>query len=145
MLVDAYTAGLFDGEGSFQIARNKGALTRSTREWAFQARASLALREQNIIELLRQSYGGTTRQLKKQSENHSDYFLWAITGLNVLKFVDGPGKLLIAKYEHGQVIKKFQARKILQSTRPLTDETYEFYQSCWEELKKLNQKGLGKG
>jgi hypothetical protein len=143
-LTDAYTAGLFDGEGSLQIARAKGSLYRAKREWAFQCRATLALREKNIIEGLQETFGGSIRQLKKQSEKHSDYFSWYISGLNVLKFVDGPGQLLIAKYEHGQVVKKFQMRKILQSTRPLTDETYEFYQTCWEELKKLNQKGLGK-
>lgn len=141
---DIYFAGLFDGEGWFSISRAKGSFYRSKREWAFQAHAELSIREKHIVESLKSRYGGSIRLNKARKESHSDSWHWQTTGMNSKLFAESVLPYLRCKKEQAQTIILFQEEKILNGNKPLTDERYNFYEDCWESMKVLNTKGVGK-
>lgn len=139
-----YLAGLFDGEGWFSIRRAKASLYRGTREWAYQCSSHLVMRERYIIEAIQDRFGGTIRQVKKRSENHSDYWEWHLGGRDSVIFCEAMKDKLIAKARQAQLIIDFQAAKAENGNRPVPDERYAFYGECYEKMKTLNAKGVGK-
>jgi hypothetical protein len=144
MMSSEYAAGLFDGEGWFSISRAKGSLYRSKREWAFQAHASLSIRERHIVEALADKYGGTVTVARARKETHSDSWHWQTTGKNSKAFAEDVLPHLLAKDKQATLIISFQAEKNLNGNRPLPDTRYAFYEKAFAEMKKLNLKGVGK-
>lgn len=141
---DQYWAGLFDGEGWFQIARSKGSHNRSRREWSYQCHAALTIREKNIVEAMQERFGGTVVLQKSYSDNHSPYYKWQITGLGAQKVAWMLEPHLIAKKSQAKLLQAFQAEKVVNGNKPVTDERYEFYGKCFDMMKVLNKRGVGK-
>lgn len=139
-----YVAGLFDGEGWFSIRRAKASLYRGTREWAYQCSTHIVMREKSIIDGLQEMFGGTVRQVKKRSENHSDYWEWHLGGKDSVVFCEKMKDKLIAKREQAQLIVDFMSEKTANGNQPLPDSRYEFYGQCFDKMKALNAKGVGK-
>ncbi len=139
-----YVAGLFDGEGWFTIARMKGSHYRARREWAYQCRASLVLKDEFIVKALHHQYGGAFREQKKRSDNHADYYIWVATGLNALNFAEQVSSELHIKRPQANVLIDFQKQKNNQGNRPLSDGVYDFYGECFGQMKHLNQKGVAR-
>jgi hypothetical protein len=50
----------------------------------------------------------------------------------------------LAKGEQLRLLASFQREKGLQGNRPLEDERYEFYTACFDKMRLLNAKGMGK-
>jgi hypothetical protein len=144
MITNDYMAGLFDGEGWFQITRAKGGHYRSTREWAYQCHAAMTMREKEIVETFQSRFGGTVNLQASRSEKHSAYWKWQVTGLGAQAFAWSLEPHLILKKPQAQLINEFQAQKVLNGNKPVTDERYEFYDKCFQDMKLLNKKGVGK-
>lgn len=143
-LSNAYTAGLFDGEGWFSISRSRGSLYRHRREFFFQCQAGLVMREEMIVQALAETFGGTVRQQKRYSKNHSYVYRWRITGKNVLEFAETLQSLLIAKRAQAEMVIAFQKEKTLNGNQPLPDSRYDFYCYCYNHMSELNRKGVNK-
>ncbi|QNN99113.1 LAGLIDADG endonuclease [Streptomyces phage Faust] len=139
-----YVAGLFDGEGWFEIKRAAGSHYRASRDWAYQCHAFITMRDKQIIEALAEQFGGTATLVKKRSDKHSDYYAWRVTGKNALAFAESIEPYLIGKKDQAQLIIGFQNEKILNGNQPLPDSRYEFYTSCYAKMRELNTKGVGK-
>lgn len=139
-----YVAGLFDGEGWFSIRRAKASLYRGTREWAYQCSTHIVMREKSIIDGLQEMFGGTVRQVKKRSENHSDYWEWHLGGKESVLFCERMKDKLIAKTAQCQILLDFMAEKTINGNQPLSDSRYKFYGQCYDKMKSLNAKGTGK-
>lgn len=137
-----YVAGLFDGEGSFEIRRTSR--VDSVREFTFQLYATLQLRDIEVIELLQESYGGSISFAKPQKETHSGGCRWTITSTKVLALIEDIGDKLIIKEAHGQLAYKFQmhiAGQHYGAGLLMPDDEYEFRADCYQEMKFLNRRG----
>lgn len=50
----------------------------------------------------------------------------------------------IMKQDQLLLLAEFQREKGLQGNRPLEDTRYDMYTKCFETMKELNKKGVGK-
>ena len=141
---DAYFAGLFDGEGWFSLRRYSPVRQGGKREWAYQCSVHLCMREKFLIDEFVNRFGGGTKNIKSRSDRHSKYYEWRGGGQVALEFAEDMHGLLIAKRPQAVKIIDFQRAKNIAGPRPLTDELYEFYGQCYEDMKSLNMKGIGK-
>ncbi len=144
MINEYYVAGLFDGEGWFQIRRAKASLYRGTREWSYQGSTHIVMREKHILEAIQERFGGKVTNVKNRSENHSPYFEWRLGGVASAEFAQEISDKLIAKRKQAELIAAFQAEKNANGNQPLPDSRYEFYGQCYAQMKVLNAKGVGK-
>jgi len=140
-LNDIYVAGLFDGEGWFEINRGDGKKWRMKREYGYSCRASLQMRDKHIIEGLVETYGGTCKEYKPRKTTHSTTYKWNVTGKKAKAFAERVVPHLLVKQEHANTLIVFQAEKEANGNRPLTEERYEKYGSLFQEMKSLNTKG----
>lgn len=64
--------------------------------------------------------------------------------MNVLDFAIALNWKLVAKLKQARLARDFQYYKMLAENRPLSDEQYTTYEKYYEEMRHLNQKGVGK-
>jgi LAGLIDADG DNA endonuclease family protein len=134
-----YVAGLFDGEGWFNINRGKRKDVR--RGYAFQVHAAMSLKQQPVLEAFQRLFGGTVRQQKSRSRKHATYFRWVIAGEDVAAFALAVGPMLRIKRKQAQLAVKFQTFKRRNKNAPSSDARYARLTRMWEEMKMLNKKG----
>lgn len=145
MILDyRYVAGLFDGEGWIELTKASGKRWRMKRDYAFFSRAGLQIRELSIIESLQETFGGKIYTTKPSSIKHSVTYRWCIFGNDCTKFCNNILPFLLAKKAQAELIIKFQEEKRINGNKPLTDERYMFYFECYDKMKKLNKRGIGK-
>jgi len=142
LLNNYYVAGLFDGEGWFEITRGDGKKWRMKREYGYGCRACIQMRDKIIIDSLAETYGGTVRKYSPRRETHSTTYKWIVTGKKAQDFAKSIEPYLIAKNKQAKVVIDFQDEKNLNGNRPLSDERYTKYGTLYEELKFLNKKGV---
>jgi len=138
-LTDHYVAGLFDGEGWFNV--NRGRRKDVRRTYAFQVHACLVMKEEAVIRALRSRFGGTVQHMRSRSVLHAPYFRWTATGEGAAAFVHIIGRHLLVKRRQAQLLTRFQNTKRRNKNRPLTDAQYARLESMWLEMKRLNKKG----
>jgi len=141
-LDDMYTAGLFDGEGWFQIDRSTAKDTR--RGVSYQVHARICMRDSLIVEALRETYGGSFRQSTKATDRHAAYFTWDICGENVIAFVERVGAHLLIKQKQGALALAFQTLKKENKNGPCSDNRFAALTSMYDEMKVLNKKGVSR-
>ncbi len=139
LLSPRYIAGLFDGEGSFRIGKNKG--VRYGRPYQYQASAHITLREQFILDSICERYGGTVVRQKRRSENHNFYYHWRVSDRKLSEFLLHVGPHLILKRPQYLVVLDFVRYKTTRGYGPLSDSEYDFYENSFKKLKELNIRG----
>lgn len=137
----SYAAGLFDGEGWFTIAACRRSDIR--REYSFQVRAGLTLRERDrhVLDWLSSVFGGKVCLSKKETKKHCAYWKWAVYGSQAQEFAAIIAPRLRIKQEQARLATQFQKVKSAHGNRPLSDEQYETRLSMYTEMKCLNRKG----
>ena len=133
-----YVAGLFDGEGWFQIDRSP---RPNGRRLAFQLHARISLRQKHLLEEVQREFGGSLRMSAKATEKHAAYFEWDVTGENAAAFAERIGDHLRLKGAQAALARGFQHFKRMQGNRPHTDESWQRLVDCYEQMKRLNTKG----
>lgn len=145
MILDyRYVAGLFDGEGWFELNRASGKKWRMKREYAFFSRAGLQMREAAIIYSLQETFGGKVYISTPKSKKHSTTYRWCIFGNDCVEFANKIKPFLLAKREQADLMIKFQTEKNSNGNKPTPDERYILYQECYDKMKSLNKRGIGK-
>lgn len=144
ILSNEYSAGLFDGEGWFTIRAASGKRYRMKREFAFQLRAALAMREKSLITALQETFGGSVREKISTNPKHSNYYYWELCGNGCLDFASKLLPYLKAKRKQAEIAIAFQTTKQTLGNKALTDEEYWWYERLHRQMKKSNQKGVGK-
>lgn len=141
---DDYLAGLFDGEGWLSIRRATASTTGGLREWQHQCSVHLCIREQHLAQLYADRFGGKLYLKKPRQIQHSIAHEWIGYGYTALQFATEMQDILVAKRPQAKLIIDFQNAKKLQGPRAVKDEQYEFYERCYDTMKQLNMKGIGK-
>ena len=81
-VLDAYVAGLIDGEGTITLSHNNKddtyripvvSMTSTTRE---------------LVDLLHSEYGGSVRHHRTYHARHSDSFIWSVRHDRALKMLE---------------------------------------------------------
>lgn len=137
----AYIAGLFDGEGSFIIAKSSPGKGYSSRPYRYQARAALAIREECLVKLLKENFGGSYRFVKTVNPKHSNIYRWDCQGKALDKFIRDIYPFLIIKQNQCKLLRVFQKVKRQVGNRPISDLNYNRSENLYNRLRELNRKG----
>ena len=137
---DDYFAGLFDGEGSFGIAKRGG------RGEGFQAKAHISLRERYILELLVRRFGGfVSKNFRQDPKRHAQTWRWNITGPSLLEFCRVMRDKLFVKRAACQIILEYQTIKTANTGfRQMSTETKRILGELYQDLRYVNRKGPGR-
>jgi hypothetical protein len=81
-VLDAYVAGLIDGEGTITLSHNnKGDAYRTPV-------VSMTSTTKELVELLHREYGGSVRFHRTYRARHSDSFIWSVRHNRALKMLE---------------------------------------------------------
>jgi hypothetical protein len=86
----AYAAGIVDGEGSISITRNHSGRWPSPQ-------VSVASTDRELLDWLRERYGGTITTKQPRKPQHSLSFDWKLTDRRALRFLQIVGPYLVIK------------------------------------------------
>jgi hypothetical protein len=136
-----YAAGLFDGEGFFNIDRTQ---RRDCKSPSFQVHARITMRDRVLICALQETFGGSVRQCKNNSPKHAEYYSWDVCGEEVVLFVDAIAEHLIIKKPQAKHAKRFQEYKRQNKNQPNTPDRVSNLEYFHEYMKSMNQKGVSR-
>lgn len=140
-LEDVYFAGLFDGEGWFQIDRSQ---RKDCKRPSYQVHARLAMKTKAVILELKERYGGSVRKMKSRSDKHAEYFSWDVCGEGALAFAQTMEPFLKIKRNQAHVTIDFQIYKKTNKNGPISDERFEKLTKMYDLMKSLNVRGAAK-
>ena len=137
----AYIAGILDGEGCVSIAKSN----RSYLNYPYyQLRVIIAMSDKNVIDLLTKKLGGYQQSIKMKNINHKISYRWQLTCDDAENFLRLIEKYLIVKKMHCKAAFNFRKTKKGRSNsgRALKKEIFDLRTRHFEEMKKLNKRGL---
>jgi hypothetical protein len=143
-LTPEYTAALFDGEGAAYIEmfhrKNKDGL--SIR--GFRLVCSITMREQDLIEALQRTFGGSLRQQQPRQEGHSVTYRWTVVSRKAAAFLRRVTPFLWAKKKQAKLGLEFQDEMNRMEKTQRTLSQYQKQMFLYGCMKHLNRKGVGK-
>ena len=145
MLVSAMTlAGIFDGEGFFTIRKSAPTNKKmGKRPMRLQAVVSVTITEKYICDGFENEFGGYVRKFgKPKKANHSQYYIWNLTGPKIMEFCDKLLPILTIKRERAELIKEFQIIKSSVGNQPISDEVYDKTVELYNKFRELNKRGV---
>ncbi len=137
----AYLAGLFDGEGCLLIARTSPGKPWSSRQFRFQSRVSLNIRERHICEAFKKAFGGSVRKNSRNNEKWATTYNWQGNSKTVIAMSEALLPFLRLKNRQAKLLLQFQKLKAKSLNKQLDDKTYKIYNEFYEKMRKLNKKG----
>lgn len=137
-----YTAGLFDGEGWFQI--DKAPTRPRCLHPSYQVHARLVMRDRRLVYAMKQTFGGSIRPLRSTSRRHAQYYSWDVCGEGVAAFASRIGRFLVAKRRQAILANAFQAFKRQNTNRPNTAVRVRRLDSYYCRMRHLNRKGVSR-
>lgn len=139
---DEYMAGLFDGEGWFQIDRGNRSDVR--RGISYQVHARICMRDSKLLKAVQKEYGGSFRQSKVATEKHAAYYTWDICGESVAAFAMRVASKLKLKNKQAKLAIRFQNLKRKNKNKPCSDKRHEYLTKMYDEMRRLNVKGVSR-
>lgn len=134
--INAYLAGIIDGEGHISINRNKSCPTRRLNP-RYQAEIIVVNTDIRLMEFLVENVGGSYYKRKKIKEHHKDTYQWKISSTTARDFCE--------RILPFMVLKKEQAKCIIQlyketdyNTRKLSAEDLNKREAIYQKLLALN-------
>ena len=109
----AYLAGLIDGEGCLEIQKRKK--KECIGEIAYVPRVRICMTNKEIIEWLRNSFGGYIFE-RAANGNQRKSWTWALLYRKVKPFIDAIYPYLRVKKKQAEILKKFL--KTYEKNRP---------------------------
>lgn len=143
-LAPSYVAGLFDGEGYFTDGRARVSKRYTVREYRFQPRALLTIRELSIVKALNFTFGGNISKVKPRKPEHAVTWCWQITGSDLDSFLKSITPYLRVKLKAAKIMQAFRQLKRSTKNAPISDRSYAAQCKLHEKLKKFNAKGVSK-
>jgi hypothetical protein len=135
----AYLAGLFDGEGSVSIVRN-----RSTTHDRYQLCVSMHMSDREPLNALVASFGGSVVPATVSKPGRSDTWQWSLWSQKAVPFLTAiqPHLLIERRRVRVALALEFQAQKRApRGSRTLLPEYRERQRDYFEQMCELNQRG----
>jgi hypothetical protein len=137
--IDAYAAGLLDGEGTISIREER----RSAGSDAHILQINIGMTDTRPLEFMRQHYGGAIRgPLPRPNAKHKALYQWQIGASIAETFLLRVRPFLILKAEQADVALRLRATKT-RSGVPLPFAVLEERRALKDELRVLNHRGTG--
>lgn len=140
-LDNAYTAGLMDADGCFTLYKAANGDRSKRQTHYYVANAVVEIREESVCKFLVEQYGGTLGKKRARHENHSDTYVWKLTGSALDNFLQEVSEFLKIKKAQAKVLMDFRSIRAGKATSPITEEELERMSVCKDKITKLNQKG----
>ena len=140
-MIDAYAAGIIDGEGCITIAQHgKG-------QW-FSIRIDVGMSDKSIalLEALKQNYGGSVRQTREATEKWEASSAWGIFGKEAAAFLMKIEQYLFLKAEQARLALRLQEildmlPRNTNGSAHWTDEARQRGSVIRLRVQELNRKG----
>lgn len=113
--LDAYLAGLFDGEGWVGITNT----ALATRADSYVLRMAVVMVDREPVALFHARWGGNLYALTPKNPRHREQFKWQATGDKAVTALEAMMPFLTVKHEQAELGIAFQARKIGTGRIPL--------------------------
>jgi hypothetical protein len=135
-----YAAGLFDGEGCIQIARQKHARGRNKK--AYFMLVTLTMVDPLLPSWLHRGFGGTLflSRLSRKNPAHRDAWFWSACGANALHFLEVVGPFMRQKKPQADVAIDYQKR----NHRVMSSDAKDVFYMTLRQLKRINVGDLPK-
>lgn len=154
----SYLAGLIDGEGYIGFIAN-----RQEYRTFYQPTLKVVMTDKNIIEWLRDSYGGYFYERKPKQENHKISYEWEISGKTLKEILIKIRPYLRIKQKQCDILlKKYKIQECLFKNLPhqnisqinekreekricnlaYRDEQRKQIENLYLEIRKLNKRGI---
>ena len=140
-IVNAYLAGIIDGEGSILITKinNK----RSGNIW-YRMQVSCAMTDPEAIELLRDTFTPDNKQfiyINGREKGYRPVYQWLTTGKTSMRILNELLPYLTVKKQQARLAIEFQLwRMSLPNTgKPRTEQELSRFDSYYQKLKALKQ------
>lgn len=140
-LTDDYVAGLFDGEGWFQIDR---CMRRGCRRPSFQVHARICMRDADLLRALQSAFGGSLRRSAVATRVRAAYWSWDLCGEGVFVFAKRIGPRLHLKNRQARLSASFQELKRQNKNRPNSEERFGILSDMYTEMREYNRKGVSR-
>ena len=139
-----YLAGLFDGEGWACISKCVGKIHRMKHP-CYSLAIELVMREKYLVEKFLAFGGSIGRQWPRKS-THSITYRWSVSGTEAMEFAKIFCDLCQAKGQQLRLAIRFQKLKERRKNKytPISNSIVLSYEKMWNQMKVLNQKGVGK-
>lgn len=138
---DEYVAGLFDGEGCFVIYKASVGSKNRLRDYYLTGNAVIEIREELIVDLLKEKYDGSKLKKKARKVNHSDTYVWKVKGTKLKKFIEKVYPFLILKKQQAGVMLEFLKIRENKYSKKVTNEEIELQLILKDKMNSLNKKG----
>lgn len=154
-LTAAYIAGFVDGEGYIGITKDNS--RRNYRRTDFyKAVVKVANTNKEIIQWLKDSFGGTLYYRKRDNDNWKNALCWTLEGKNLIPFIDKIYPYLRVKKKQAEIVKKF--RKTFKKgsysyikrdarnggtfvSTTLNKDVVQHREALYKQIRELNKKG----
>jgi hypothetical protein len=137
-----YVAGLFDGEGWFQIDRARPKGTR--RGITYQVHARITMRDHDLLVMLRETFSGSLRKSAEATDKRAAYWSWDVCGENCSSFALDVGPHLQIKAHQARLAVAFQAIKRENKNGPMSDQRFARLTKMYDDMRLLNRKGVSR-
>lgn len=139
--IDAYAAGLFDGEGSIGLGQTGLA-------WSIACHTGMTVKAKTVLDAMAVEYGGRVRLHRPATEKWAEAWTWSLHGLEAEAFLRRILPWLRLKREIAEVaLKVADVREELEPFAPgstrkrWTPEASERCSMIHREVKRLNRRG----
>lgn len=141
----AYTAGLFDGEGSVCLARLSHHIWNKRQDFMLKVRISNTRKP--VLDWVKQIFGGSVHvATRKPTNGHNVVYQWCIHNVQAVAFLRTVYPYLRIKGPQADVAFRFQSTKEVvgeprRFIRGVPPEITVHRFALYEELKRLNARG----
>jgi hypothetical protein len=133
--INAYAAGLIDGEGCISIAGYKN---KTGNTYAARIDVGMSSKARPVLAWLQQHFGGSIRKTRDQSERWEEAYAWAVFGKGAHTFLLAVQPYLILKAEQARLAVRLQ-EMIAESG--WTSEARRRGETIRQRMQELNRKG----
>lgn len=123
-LLDAYLAGLFDGEGCVVISIVPPT-PGGRKHWHFTVGAYLAMTDEAPVRMMHARYGGHLRIKVHQNARYKKQYVWDVTGRPAIPVLEALSRNCVAKRRRARAALKI-ARSIDPRRRPVSAARLKF-------------------
>lgn len=135
-LSNQYVAGFLDGEGWFRIKKTKGYKSPS-----YQILVGASSTDEEILKLLVKKYGGSIYKRFKKDNWKAEYS-YQIMCKQAEQLIEKILPYLIIKKERAFICLELSKSKKLENGVKLTQETIDYRENLFMDMKILNQRGV---
>lgn len=139
--IDAYAAGLFDGEGNVGAGQTRGA-------WTIACHVGMTIKAKATLEGLEREYGGRIRLHRAATAKWAEVWTWSVHGREAAAFLSRVLPYLKVKRDVAETALRLEGVRLALDTmtpttqrRRWTPEASERCAALHREIKRLNRLG----